>query len=91
MTSTYAMDWIQQMLWTAVLTAGPVILAVVIIGLMMAIVQAATQVNDGAVAFAPKALVAVTAVVVSGPWMMSQMAEFMTAALTTMGTMQHGG
>ncbi len=77
MTRSYAIDWFREMLWTAVLAVGPAILAVVIVGLIMAILQAATQVNDQAVAFGPKAVAAVTALVVSGPWILTQLSEFM--------------
>lgn len=85
MTAAYALDWFREMLWTAVLAAGPVVLAVVCVGLIVAVLQAATQVNDQAVAFGPKALAVVVALVASGPWMLSQMSEFMHAVLTAMG------
>lgn len=84
MTSAYALDWFRQMLWTAVLTAGPTVIAVVAVGLLIAIVQAATQVNDQAVAFGPKAIAAVIALVVSGPWVLSQLSEFTIALFEAM-------
>jgi flagellar biosynthetic protein FliQ len=76
MTLSSALDWYRQMLWAAVLVGGPVILASVITGLVVAVVQAATQVNDSAVSFAPKALVTTVTLVLAGPWMMSQLMEF---------------
>lgn len=84
MTIATALDWFRQMMWTAILCAGPSVLAVVVVGLLVAIVQAATQVNDQSVAFAPKAIVAVVAMVVSGPWMLSQLAQFTTAIFQAM-------
>ena len=51
MTTSFALDWFRQMLWVAVLSAGPVVGAVVVVGLVIAILQAATQVNDQAIAF----------------------------------------
>jgi len=85
MTSAYALDWFGKMLWTAVLSAGPVVFAVVSVGLVMAILQAATQVNDQAVAFGPKALAVIGTLVIGGPWMLSQMSEFAHAAIVAMG------
>lgn len=85
MTSALALDWFRQMLWTAVLSAGPVVLAVVSVGFVMAILQAATQVNDQAVAFGPKALAVVAALAGGGPWMLAQMSEFAHAAIVAMG------
>jgi flagellar biosynthetic protein FliQ len=85
MTASLALEWLRQMLWTAVVASGPVVLAIAAVGLLIAIVQAATQVNDQAVAFVPKAVVAVVALVVAGPWMMTQMSEFMSSAIIAMG------
>lgn len=85
MTIALALDWYRRMLWTAVLVGGPVILAGVIIGLIVAILQAATQVNDSAVAFAPKALATLAVLAIAGPWMMAQLIEFTTAIFVAVG------
>lgn len=85
MTIAVALDWYRKMLWTAVLVGGPVILAGVIIGLIIAILQAATQVNDSAVAFAPKAIATVAVLAFAGPWMMQQLVEFTTAVFVAIG------
>ena len=76
MTVAHALDWYRQMLWTAVLVGGPVILAGVVVGLVVAVLQAATQINDSAVAFAPKAIATIVVMVLAGPWMLSQLVEF---------------
>lgn len=81
MTISHALDWYRQMLWTAVLVGGPVILAGVVIGLVVAILQAATQINDSAVAFAPKAIATLVVMVLAGPWMLNQLVEFTRAVL----------
>ncbi len=85
MTIALALDWYRRMLWTAVLVGGPVILVGVIIGLIVAILQAATQVNDSAVAFAPKALATLAVLAIAGPWMMAQLVEFTTAIFVAVG------
>ena len=87
MTPAFALDWFREMLWVAVLTAGPVVGTVVIVGLVMAILQAATQVNDQAVAFGPKAISSILALGLGGSWIVQQMVEFTTQALVTMGTL----
>jgi flagellar biosynthesis protein FliQ len=87
MTIAHALDWYRQMLWTAVLVGGPVILAGVVIGLIVAVLQAATQINDSAVAFAPKALATLTVIVMAGPWMLNQLVEFARAVFVAIATM----
>ena len=84
MTTAYAIDWFRELLWRAMLTAGPPILAIVVVGFIIAVLQATTSVNDQAVAFAPKGLAGVVALAVSGAWMMSQLSEFTVAVFSAM-------
>ncbi len=85
MTIALAIDWYRRMLWTAVLVGGPVITVGVAIGLVVAILQAATQVNDSAVAFAPKAVATIAVLALTGPWMLAQLVEFTTAVFVAVG------
>lgn len=85
MTATHALDWFREVLWRAVLIAGPPVFAVVIIGLIVAILQATTQVNDQAIAFAPKGLAAVGVITLTGPWILSQLTQFMVEVFVAMG------
>lgn len=85
MTISLALDWYRRMLWVAVMVGGPVILTGVVVGLIIAILQAATQVNDSAVAFAPKALATLVVLAVAGPWMLAQLVEFTTAIFVAVG------
>ena len=86
MNAASGLDWFREMLWTALLTAGPTVLAVVIVGFIVAILQAATQVNDQAIAFGPKAGAVLIALVVSGPFMLQELADFTRAAFTAIAT-----
>lgn len=76
MTTATALDWFRNLLWTAVLASGPAVLATVVVGLIMAILQAATQVNDQSVAFAPKAIGIVLALIFGGPFMLTELVQF---------------
>jgi flagellar biosynthesis protein FliQ len=87
MSIALAIDWYRKMLWTAILVGGPVIVAGVIIGLIVAILQAATQVNDSAVAFAPKALATIVTIVIAGPWMLAQLVDFTTSVFVAVGSL----
>ncbi|MFM2420010.1 MAG: hypothetical protein RL385_4733 [Pseudomonadota bacterium] len=87
MNLSHALDWYRQMIWTAVLVGGPVMLASVVVGLVMAIFQAATQINDAAIAFAPKALVMTGVLVVAGPWMMAELLDFTRAIFEALASL----
>ena len=76
MTAGAGLEWIREMMWAAVMSGAPVILTVSVIGLVLAILQAATQVNDAAVPFAAKAIGVFVAITVSGSWMLGQITDF---------------
>lgn len=81
MSRDQALGWYTEMLWAAVTAAAPVVLTVVVVGLVIAIVQAATQVNDQAVAFGPKALAAIVALTVAGGFIIAEVGDFTTRCL----------
>ena len=54
----------------------PVLIAAVVIGLIIAILQAATQVHEQTLSFAPKAIVVAIVLLLFGPWMMNSCIEF---------------
>ena len=84
MTVSEAIDWFREMLWMTVVAGSPAVLAAVFVGLLIAIVQAATQISDAAVAFAPKALAAVVTLGVASPWIMRKLTSFATSVITAM-------
>ena len=63
---------------TAMFVAAPVLLLGLIAGVLVSIVQAATQINDSSLAFVPKIAAVFIALMFFGPWMISQMATFST-------------
>lgn len=66
---------------TAMLVSAPVLMMGLTAGILVSIMQAATQINDAALAFIPKIGAAVLALVIFGPWMISQMVGFATYSI----------
>lgn len=62
----------------AMLISAPVLLLGLIAGVLVSIIQAATQINDASLAFVPKIAAVMGALIFFGPWMVSQMASFAT-------------
>ena len=57
--------------------AAPMLLVALIIGLIVSIFQAATQINESTLSFIPKLVGIFIALVVAGPWMLSVMLDYM--------------
>ncbi len=71
----------QQGLYLLLMVASPILLAVLLVGLVVSIFQAATQINEATLSFVPKIVAAVAVLVVAGPWMMSTLVEYMQRTL----------
>jgi flagellar biosynthetic protein FliQ len=61
---------------TAILISAPVLLMGLIAGLSVSIFQAATQINDAALAFIPKILAAVVSLILFGNFMVNRLASY---------------
>ena len=70
------MDIGQAALRTPLFVAGPMLLAGMVVGLLISIVQAATQVNEMTMTFVPKIVVVFLVMVISLPWTISQLTSF---------------
>lgn len=65
-------------------TAGPVIGALLVVGLVVGVFQAATQINDPAVGFLPRFAAALLTVWIFGGWLVERYANFFTTSLNRM-------
>ena len=70
MTPETVMSIGQQALWILILLSAPLLLSALVIGLLVGIFQAATQINEMTLSFIPKLLVLILSLVIAGPWML---------------------
>jgi flagellar biosynthetic protein FliQ len=68
----------RQSLQLTVLLAAPILLVSLVVGLLIAMFQAATQINEMTLSFVPKLLVVALVLVWAGPWMLRLMTDFTT-------------
>ncbi|MBQ5948599.1 MULTISPECIES: flagellar biosynthesis protein FliQ [Massilia] len=64
------------------MVSAPLLLVALIIGLIVSIFQAATQINEATLSFIPKLIGIFVALVVAGPWMLSVMLDYMRQVFT---------
>ena len=76
MTSETVMSMTYLAMKVALIMVGPVLLATLIVGLIISIFQAATQINEMTLSFIPKLLAAGITVVLLGPWLISTMVDY---------------
>ncbi|BDW81354.1 hypothetical protein MACH24_07920 [Erythrobacter sp. Dej080120_24] len=66
-----------QTLWVTALIVGPVLIAALVVGLIVGIIQAATSVNEQTLTFVPKLAITALVFVVLGGTMMALLGDFM--------------
>jgi len=64
------------------MVAAPMLLVALIIGLVVSIFQAATQINEATLSFIPKLVGIFVALVIAGPWMLAVMLDYMRGVFT---------
>ncbi len=70
---------------TGVFLAGPLLLAAMLIGIVVSILQAITQINEATLTFIPKMVGIVVVLMVMAPWMLKIISEYTTLILGTAG------
>ncbi|QCI21973.1 flagellar biosynthesis protein FliQ [Buchnera aphidicola] len=77
MTSEYVMELFHDAIKITLILASPLLLAALISGLIISILQAATQVNEQTLSFIPKIICVLGVIVILGPWMLGIMLDYM--------------
>jgi len=67
----------QQALTVMMLLAAPMLVTSLVIGLIVSVLQAATQINEMTLSFIPKLLGTFLALVVAGPWMLTFFVDYL--------------
>ena len=73
----------QQGLYMMMLVAAPILIVVLLVGVVVSVIQAATQINEATLSFVPKVVACVLVLAVAGPWMMTQLVEYIQRTLQT--------
>jgi len=77
MTQEMVLEIFAEAIWLAIRLCAPMLLMAMTIGLIIAILQAATQVHEQSLTFAPKALGITISLLALGPYMINQIIDFL--------------
>jgi flagellar biosynthetic protein FliQ len=67
----------------AIAVAAPLLLVALVTGLIISILQAATQINEMTLSFIPK-IIAVFVAIIAGPWMLNLLLDYMRNLFTNL-------
>ena len=66
----------QEALIMLLMVSAPVLGVVLLVGLVISLFQAVTQINEATLAFVPKLVAAVAVFAMAGPWMLNMLVEY---------------
>jgi flagellar biosynthetic protein FliQ len=71
-----ALDLIRAAIWTIIVGSGPAVGAAMLVGIVIALLQALTQIQEMTLTFVPKIVVVLLAMVLMGPFVGAQVLSF---------------
>ena len=77
----------RQAVETVLLTAAPMLIAAMVIGLLISIFQAATQINEQTMTFIPKIVAVFVTLLIFGPWIIELLVTFTPGILAQIATL----
>ncbi len=87
MTPENVMDLAHRMLLVTTMIAAPLLLIALVTGLVIGMLQAATQINESTLSFIPKLLLLVLTLFVAGPWILRVLVDFTRDLYTSIPAM----
>ncbi len=66
----------QNALFLLLMVSAPVLAVVLVVGLVISLFQAITQIHEATLSFVPKLIAAIAVFAIAGPWMMTTLVEF---------------
>ncbi len=82
MTPEVAVDLFRDALWLTTLMVAVLVVPSLLVGLIVAMFQAATQINEQTLSFLPRLLVMLITLIVAGPWLVQKFMEYITTLYT---------
>lgn len=81
MNAQWVLSFGQQGLYLLLVVSAPLLAVVLIVGLVVSLFQAATQINEATLSFIPKLLSTVAVLAIAGPWMLTLLVDFIQRTL----------
>ena len=76
MTPEVAVDLVRDALWLTAMIVAVLVVPSLRVGLLVAMFQAATQINEQTLSFLPRLLVILICLIVLGPWLVRELMEY---------------
>ncbi len=83
---SYVISITKQALYLTLILTAPTVMAAMLVGLAVSLVQATTQIQEQTLTFVPKLVAVIVMLVITGPWTMVQLVNFTNSLMDSFGT-----
>ncbi|OLL29280.1 flagellar biosynthetic protein FliQ [Burkholderia sp. SRS-W-2-2016] len=87
MTPEAVMTLAHEAMYIGLILAAPLLLVALVVGLVVSLFQAATQINESTLSFIPKLLAIAATLVIAGPWMLTTMLDYLRHTFSAIPTL----
>ncbi|RZA00558.1 MAG: flagellar biosynthesis protein FliQ [Proteobacteria bacterium] len=84
MTEDIVLSLGRDAIYTTVLLSAPLLISALVVGLIVSIIQAVTQINEATLTFIPKMLAIIVVLIVMAPWMTQMLTSYTTELFTNL-------
>jgi flagellar biosynthetic protein FliQ len=89
MTEAFVLTLGRNAILMALTLSGPILLISLVVGSLVSLVQAATQINESTLIFIPKLIGVVLVLLILGSWMLQQAVAFTSGLFTSLPSLVH--
>jgi len=87
MTEAYVLNFAQNAVITALIIGGPILLTSLVVGSVISLFQAATQIHEATLTFIPKIIGTGLVLALMGSWMVQKLLAFTSTVFSNLATM----
>lgn len=77
----------QEALLMLLMVSAPILAAALIVGLLVSLFQAVTQIHEATLAFVPKLIAVIAVFAIAGPWMLTMLVEYLRRTMEAIPSM----
>jgi len=82
-----ALELIQRAVQVSLISAGPLLVTALVVGIAVSVIQAVTQIQEQTLTFIPKLLLIALVFVLTLPWVLSQLVQYLAGILRSLPTL----
>lgn len=82
-----ALFYLHELVWRALVIGSPILLGTLTVGLLISVLQVATQIQEITLSYVPKLLTAAVLLMLLGGWMLSELTQFAIGVYQTIPTL----